>query len=40
MTAEPPEWIRDVLSTARFAPYLAKANGDVAAGIELYWWNV
>ena len=40
MTAEPPEWIRDVLSTARFAPYLARTNGDIAAAIRLYWWNV
>lgn len=40
MTAEPPEWIREVLSTPRFAPYLARTNGDVEAAIRLYWWNV
>lgn len=40
MTAEPPPWIREVLSTARFEPYLAKTGGDVAAAIRLYWWNV
>jgi hypothetical protein len=26
-----PDWIRDVLSPPRFAPYLAKAGGDTAA---------
>ncbi|WP_129666020.1 hypothetical protein [Phytoactinopolyspora endophytica] len=40
MTAEPPEWIREVLSTPRFAPYLANSDGDVEAAIRLYWWNV
>lgn len=40
MTAEPPEWIREVLSIPRFAPYLARTNGDVEAAIRLYWWNV
>jgi hypothetical protein len=33
-------WIRDTLSSPRFAPYLAKAGGDVTAALELYWWNV
>ncbi len=40
MTAEPPEWIREVLSIPRFAPYLARTNGDVEVAIRLYWWNV
>jgi hypothetical protein len=35
-----PDWIRDVLSPPRFAPYLAKTDGDMAAAIQLYWWNV
>lgn len=33
-------WIRDTLSSPRFAPYLAKTGGDVVAALELYWWNV
>lgn len=40
MIGEPPEWIRDVLSIPRFAPYLARTNGDVDAAIRLYKWNV
>jgi hypothetical protein len=40
MTVESPDWIREVLSTPRFAPYLAKTDGDVDAAIRLYWWNV
>ena len=40
MTAEQPEWIRDVLSTPRFASYLAASSGDVGRAISLYWWNV
>ncbi|MGH3695623.1 MAG: hypothetical protein ACRDRX_16820 [Pseudonocardiaceae bacterium] len=40
MAAEPPEWIREVLSIPRFAPYLARTNGDTEAAIRLYWWNV
>ncbi|MEV6410570.1 hypothetical protein [Kribbella sp. NPDC051718] len=39
MTTE-PDWIRDVLSPARFAPYLARTGGDTDAAIQLYWWNV
>lgn len=39
MTSE-PDWIRDTLSTPRFAPYLVKTSGDPHAAIELYWWNV
>ncbi|WP_103351017.1 hypothetical protein [Amycolatopsis sp. CA-128772] len=35
-----PSWVREALSSPRFAPYLAKAGGDLAAAIELYWWNV
>jgi hypothetical protein len=35
-----PDWVRDVLSSPRFAPYLAKTGDDMAAAIELYWWNV
>jgi hypothetical protein len=35
-----PDWIRDALSTQRFAPYLAKTGGDVSAAIAWYWWNV
>lgn len=34
------DWIRDVLSLPRFAPYLAKAGEDMTAAIQLYWWNV
>jgi hypothetical protein len=40
MTAEQPEWIRDVLSTPRFASYLAASDSDVGTAISLYWWNV
>jgi hypothetical protein len=39
MTPE-PDWIRDVLSSARFAPYLATVDGDTEAAVRLYWWNV
>jgi hypothetical protein len=35
-----PNWIRDVLSRSRFAPYLAKSYGNVDAAIRLYWWNI
>jgi hypothetical protein len=35
-----PDWIRDALSSSRFAPYLVRVDGDLAAAIELYWWNV
>jgi hypothetical protein len=35
-----PDWIRDALSPARFAPYLSRAGGDLAVAIETYWWNV
>jgi hypothetical protein len=38
--AERSSWIREVLSTPRFAPYLAKTGGDTAAAVQLYWWNV
>lgn len=39
MTTE-PDWIHDVLSPARFAPYLTKTSGDTEAAVRLYWWNV
>ncbi|MGZ0150764.1 hypothetical protein ACXJJ3_27140 [Kribbella sp. WER1] len=39
MSAE-PDWIREVLSSARFDPYLIKTSGDLTAAINLYWWNV
>ncbi|WP_327110538.1 hypothetical protein OHB12_22440 [Nocardia sp. NBC_01730] len=35
-----PDWIRDALSQARFAPYLAKTGGDIDTAIRLYWWNI
>lgn len=35
-----PDWIGEVLSAPRFAPYLAKTSGDLSAAIKLYWWNV
>jgi hypothetical protein len=35
-----PDWIRNALSPARFAPYLTKTAGDTTAAIQLYWWNV
>lgn len=34
------DWIRDVLSIPRFAPYLSRTGGDASAALELYWWNV
>lgn len=40
MTAEQPEWIRDVLSTPRFASYLAASGNDIGKAINLYWWNM
>lgn len=40
MSTEPPEWIREVLSAPRFAPYLTVANGDGDVAVRLYWWNV
>ncbi|ASO18613.1 hypothetical protein FHR81_003021 [Actinoalloteichus hoggarensis] len=40
MPADFPDWVRVVLSEARFAPYLAAAGGDEAAALRLYWWNV
>jgi hypothetical protein len=40
MIAEPPVWVRDVLSIPRFAPYLARADDNTEAAIRLYWWNV
>lgn len=38
--AQPPEWICQVLSLPRFAPYLTKTHGDLDAAVRLYWWNV
>jgi hypothetical protein len=35
-----PSWIRDDLSSARFAPYLVAAHGNLAYAAALYWWNV
>lgn len=35
-----PDWVRDVLSRPRFAPYLSKTGDDLGAAIQLYWWNV
>lgn len=35
-----PGWIRDSLSLLRFAPYLARVDGDLDAAIQLYWRNV
>jgi hypothetical protein len=40
MSTEPPEWIRDLLSTPRLTPYLRATDGDAHAAIRLYWWNV
>ena len=40
MSTDPPEWVLTVLSKPRFAPYLAAAGGDVAAAVELEWWNL
>jgi hypothetical protein len=40
MIVDLPEWIREVLSIPRFAPYLARTNGDLDAAIRLYKWNV
>jgi hypothetical protein len=39
MTTE-PDWIRDALSSPRFAPYLVAASGHVDTALRLYWWNV
>lgn len=35
-----PDWIRGALSWPRFAPYLARAGGDMTTAVQLYWWNV
>jgi hypothetical protein len=35
-----PDWIRDALSSARFAPYLSKAGGDLEAAVDWCWWNI
>lgn len=35
-----PNWIRDAISAPRFAPYLARCRGDLAAAVDLYWWNI
>jgi hypothetical protein len=40
MDSTPPAWVTNTLSAARFAPYLAKSNGDTAAALRLYWWNL
>ena len=40
VTAEQPEWIRDVLSTPRFASYLGASGNDIGKAINLYWWNM
>ncbi|WP_035950746.1 hypothetical protein [Parafrankia sp. EUN1f] len=39
MSAEPPDWIRDLLSPPRLTPYLRAVGGSAEAGIRLYWWN-
>jgi hypothetical protein len=40
MNTEPAPWVSAVLSRPRFAPYLAAAEGNVEAAIELEWWNL
>ncbi|MGW5571988.1 hypothetical protein ACWEVD_12360 [Nocardia thailandica] len=35
-----PAWIPQALSTARYAPYLARAGGDAGFAQQLYDWNV
>ncbi|GAB3970847.1 hypothetical protein V1634_22245 [Plantactinospora veratri] len=39
-TDDNDDWIDGALSEARFAPYLADCDGDVAAGWHLYMWNI
>jgi hypothetical protein len=40
VTTDEPDWIRDVLSRPRFAPYLRRSGDDVTLAIELYRWNI
>lgn len=35
-----PDWISEVVSVPRFAPYLTKTSGDLRSAIDLYWWNI
>ncbi|ABW11471.1 protein of unknown function DUF1526 [Parafrankia sp. EAN1pec] len=39
MSAEPPGWIRDLLSTPRLRPYLRASDGSAEVAVRLYWWN-
>lgn len=39
-TDDSADWIGKVISEARFAPYLAECDGDVAAAWRLYMWNI
>lgn len=39
MTTGVPDWVDDVISPARFAPYLRATSGDARAAIRLYDWN-
>lgn len=40
MSTQLPPWVGEVLSAPRFRGYLAAGDGDVAAAIALYRWNV
>ncbi|MER7010433.1 hypothetical protein ABT324_03245 [Saccharopolyspora sp. NPDC000359] len=40
MTGSSADWVIEVLSPARMAPYLAQTNGDVDAAFRLYQWNL
>ncbi|TDD69993.1 hypothetical protein E1293_35185 [Actinomadura darangshiensis] len=40
MSAGELDWTRGALSPARLAPYLAAVDGDLAAAMRLYWWNL
>lgn len=40
MVAVVPVWMRRAFSVPRLGPYLRATNGDGAAAILLYWWNV
>lgn len=39
-TEDNDDWIREVLSEARLASYLAECGGDAAAALRLYMWNI
>lgn len=40
MNSQPPVWLHQALSPARFTSYIAASAGDAERAQRLYWWNL